>query len=1045
MAEAFGTLGIVLNIIQLVDTALKAREYIQDFRHAPQEQRKLLSEMDDLRPLLAQLQICMNSNQSGTIIQHIQNPLIAFRSTMESFTEKLRAADGALAKFSKRLSWSMWSKSEAKEYLVKFEQFKSLLNSWLLLDIWDMGQQQREEHGEIIKALDDVADQQRVAHDQILSSIGSANRDQQKDIDSARRTQIMQWMTPLNFFQRQADIFSAWQAGTGEWLLENPQFNDWESGSGKILWCRGMPGAGKTVLSSMVVNRLESKFQNSEVGVACIYLNHKETETQTPPNLLAALWKQLVVGKSLSPLVLELYEHSRERATRPSLNDVSRALTSVLGQYSKAYLIVDALDEYPEDRRNILLQSLSTAMLETTGVNLMLTSRPHVTLDAFFQKFQTLEIRATEQDIGRYVDMQILKSSRLSRHVQSRPELRDEIRAKVIGNVDGMFLLAKLHTESLATKNTIKAVRTALLDLPKDLNRTYDDAMGRINSQNDDDKQLARLTLTWVAYVKRLLSVAELCEALAIEPTAESLDADNLLDIDIVISVCSGLIIVDEAMSVVRLVHYTTQHYFDSIQPVQFPDAHIDITSASLTYLSFNTFRALPDPEQFSLYHHSQRAKELLAQNPFLAYGQYCLIHAMGHPEVELRVEIMSFLARASVWKQFWDAAISYTHGAGEHGSKLIPPWNYPDWAKPKRNLSASSPLWIAAIFNLVETARDLLMQGALPEDGASALCAAAFYGHLSMVRLLIEVGGADVNATLEDGQFGTALQAAVSMGRTSDTPFSLGIDRAGVVDVTVGYAESALQAVSPRAHEDVVRLLIEKGADVNLRAGRFGTALQVAAYWDHQTLVRLLIDNGADVNFRDSGPFGNALQAAAYDGHEALVRLLIDMGADVNLEGGEFGSALYAAAVQGHEEIVRLLVNNGANVNAQGGNFGRDYGSALQVSLSRGNIAKLLIENGADLGYTRIGSPLQAAAAWGLYDVARLLIEHGADVNVEGGRFATPLQEASWADRADIVRLLLEHGANVHAEGNKYGNALQAATRRGYEKIVQLLREKGS
>jgi hypothetical protein len=121
--------------------------------------------MGDLCPLLAELQTRITTNPSSSIVVQMQNPLTVFRSTMETFTEKLRPGDGALSKVSKQLSWSTWSKSEAKEYLVKFEQFKSLLQSWLLLDLWwgtshgslpsrslrrnfrDMGQEQRKEHG----------------------------------------------------------------------------------------------------------------------------------------------------------------------------------------------------------------------------------------------------------------------------------------------------------------------------------------------------------------------------------------------------------------------------------------------------------------------------------------------------------------------------------------------------------------------------------------------------------------------------------------------------------------------------------------------------------------------------------------------------------------------------------------------------------------------------------------------------------------------------------------------------------------------------------
>ncbi|KAJ7108274.1 hypothetical protein C8R44DRAFT_938293, partial [Mycena epipterygia] len=411
---------------------------------------------------------------------------------------------------------------------------------------------------------------------------------------------ILDWITPLNFFQRQANIFSTWQPGTGEWLLSDSLFKEWESGSEKVLWCQGISGAGKTVLSSMVVNHLRMQHPN-ETGVACIYLNHKETETQTPVNLLAALWKQLIVGKAQSPTVHGLYKQHQERDTRPSLDEIFNLLQAAAALHSRTCLIVDALDEYPEDQRYVLLKYLALILGPTT--NLMITSRPHVTLDSFLQNVQMIEIRATEDDIRRYVDMHIQQSPRLSRHVKTCPDLQEEICSKIIRNVEGMFLLAKLHIESLSTKNTIKAVRDALQCLPRDLDQTYDEAMQRINSQNEDDKQLAKLTLTWVAYAKRPLSVAELQEALAINPDASTLDVDELLDINIILSVSAGLIIVDEVVSVVRLIHYTTQHYFEKIQIIEFPSAHSDIASKCFAYLSFSEFSDI----QFEQGHRIRR------------------------------------------------------------------------------------------------------------------------------------------------------------------------------------------------------------------------------------------------------------------------------------------------------------------------------------------------------------------------------------------------------------------------------------------------------
>ncbi|KAJ6480647.1 hypothetical protein DFH09DRAFT_827809, partial [Mycena vulgaris] len=55
-----------------------------------------------------------------------------------------------------------------------------------------------------------------------------------------KRERIMEWMSPINFFERQANVFSAWQPGTGKWRLADTRFKEWESNSGQILWCRGI-------------------------------------------------------------------------------------------------------------------------------------------------------------------------------------------------------------------------------------------------------------------------------------------------------------------------------------------------------------------------------------------------------------------------------------------------------------------------------------------------------------------------------------------------------------------------------------------------------------------------------------------------------------------------------------------------------------------------------------------------------------------------------------------------------------------------------------
>ncbi|KAJ6541683.1 hypothetical protein B0H19DRAFT_1268649 [Mycena capillaripes] len=883
--------GYVLSIIQLVDTGLKARDYIQDFRRAPLEQQKLLSEMDDLRPLLHELHGQMLANPSRSILQQMRSPLAAFQITMEQFTAELRAGDGPFVKFSKRLTWTMWNKKEAIEYLAKFEQFKSLLNSWLLLDICDLKQRDQASLTSLIN----------------LQQQTITNMDEH--MNSIERAKIIDWLSPLNFFLRHADISPARQEGTGEWLLNDSRFREWVSEKGRTLWCHGIPGAGKTVLASMVVDHLSAHSQQENIGVACLYLNYKEAEAQPAAKLLAGIWRQLVLGRDITSQVKELYHRHLEKGTSPSFNEIQNVLCSAIGEFSRVYVVVDAVDEYPDDERQVLLKCLATM---DPPLHLMITARPHITPNFRFPSIRALEIRARKEDIRIYVDAHIQMSTRLSKHLYGTPHLRQEIHSKIGGTVDGMFLLAKLHIDSLATKPTVKAVREALNKLPKDLRETYESAMKRIKGQPEEDVKIAHSVLTWVVHAKRPLTISELRVALAIEPGAEQFDGDNVLDIEVILSVCAGLVVVDEQLSVVRLVHYTAQEYFDSIRKLEFPDAQTEITRNLLTFLA--------------VYDRSFKSWPYFTAALF-DYCEFCLLHAAGGPERELRQMIIEFLGwvveRRQTLRKRW---------------RFLPPWDFPNWpAQP-------SALWIAAASDLLDIAQSLMNEGPAPEPSdstaSSALQVASYYGHFAMVQLLLENGA---NPNVQVGLYGGALQAAAYQGHQDVV--SLLIEGGADVNVLGGIFGSALQAASSMGDEDIVDILFKNGADVNALGGWYNTPLQAASFKGHTTTVQSLFKKGADVN-AIGGHHGSALVSASFSGHAPIVQLLLDHGAHIDAQCAQIGSALQAASSSGQVHIVRLLLLNHAAVNGEPG----PLGSALQAATARChyNIVQVLIENGA-------------------------------------------------------------------------------------------------
>lgn len=140
------------------------------------------------------------------------------------------------------------------------------------------------------------------------------------------------------------------------------------------------------------------------------------------------------------------------------------------------------------------------------------------------------------------------------------------------------FLLAQIYLDSLDDKTTTRAVRRALKQLQKHssksaegqkceiLDHLYNDTMERINGQKQGFQRLAQEALLWITCAKRPLSTSELQHALAVEVGDSELGEDNIVSIKRIVSACAGLVTVDKESSIIRLVHYTTQEYFEKTQ-----------------------------------------------------------------------------------------------------------------------------------------------------------------------------------------------------------------------------------------------------------------------------------------------------------------------------------------------------------------------------------------------------------------------------------------------------------------------------------------------
>jgi ankyrin repeat protein len=324
-------------------------------------------------------------------------------------------------------------------------------------------------------------------------------------------------------------------------------------------------------------------------------------------------------------------------------------------------------------------------------------------------------------------------------------------------------------------------------------------------------------------------------------------------------------------------------------------------------------------------------------------------------------------------------------------------------------------------------------------EDLDVALQYAAYGGSMEMVRWLLDKG-AEIN--VKDDTSEIALQAAANRnpmaaylnGSQHDPNTNTQYNLAGLSEYG-----SALQAAASGGHLDVVKFLLDNGADIDAQYGKHGSALHAAAAKDHIDIVKLLVSRGADIHARSSEAGSVLASAIGHYYDKKCLDFLLDKGA-LKKDDGE--TALSKAAAERCWVACHLLLSKGANVNAKGGRFGPPLQAACARSLSwdpdRPTVIERLLDLGADVNAQGgvYGNALQAACVKGKIDLVRLLLDKGADVNAQGGLYGNALQASFFLKRKaslspdgqEVIKLLLSRGANINARGGKYGNALQAA-----------------
>lgn len=419
------------------------------------------------------------------------------------------------------------------------------------------------------------------------------------------------------------------------------------------------------------------------------------------------------------------------------------------------------------------------------------------------------------------------------------------------------FLLAQLHFASLVGKDTPKAIRKALQSLAtgsQAYDAAYELAMERIRGQLQEHAERAKQVISWITCAKRPLTKLELQHALAVEVDEVKLDEENLPQIEDAVSMCAGLVTVDEESNIVRLVHYTTQDYFIRTQHKWFPDAELFITTICTTYLSYRDFAS-------GYCKSDQEFEKRLGLHPFYDYAA----RNWGHHgrKASASQNVVSFLQKpAEVEASSQALLVDSKHRWGDYSQ-----------AVPKR----VAGLHLAAYFGLNEVVATV--RGALDSEDSysqTPLSWAAANGQEAIVRLLLATKQVDPNSRDRHGK--TPLWRAVEQGHEAIVRILLATEQ---IDPNSRdrYGETPLSWAVEQGHEAIVGLLLAtERINPGLKSSRHGeTPLLRAAANGQEAIVRLLLaTEGVDPDSKDD--YGHTpLSTAKFFMNEAVVRLLED------------------------------------------------------------------------------------------------------------------------------------------------------------------------
>jgi hypothetical protein len=254
--------------------------------------------------------------------------------------------------------------------------------------------------------------------------------------EDVQEQNVYNWLyatDPSDLHEKSCDTY---EPGTAEWLFRSPEWEPWLEETTRCLWVHGIPGAGKTIFASHLIEEVRDHCQGRGSGYACVYyycyFGHAQDETA--PFLR---WILLELCRQLGRVPLAVHELYR-RGGNPTPRTLLATLEKVVQAFNRVFVFVDAVDESLQ-RENLLrvLRDLA-ADARFENVRLLATSREYIDIEDVMSDVSTpISMRnpLLDDDITLYVESRLKSHARLRRWP---PEIQQEVVQALSTEANGM-------------------------------------------------------------------------------------------------------------------------------------------------------------------------------------------------------------------------------------------------------------------------------------------------------------------------------------------------------------------------------------------------------------------------------------------------------------------------------------------------------------------------------------------------------------------------------------------------------------------------------